>query len=362
MTEFAAQNTPVKVLQSMSILSTIQQTLLTSAAEDADRLPNWPEISWQVLQESGMLGWSVPNEFGGLGKGTVDFLVSLEEIATCCLTTTFILSQRESAVRRLLKGPEHLKSRYLPRLATGEIFLTVGLSQLTTSRQHLGPALRATRLMSGGFRLEGEIPWVTGAMQADAIVVGATLDDAGQLLIVIPADLIRGMIEPSLPLAALVGSQTSLIRCRGVEIPPDCILAGPAESVLGQVGGGGLETSCLAIGLASSAIRFMRHEAVARPFLAEGAEHLEQELLQVRARLHELAVTSPDPERTLELRTDCTKLALRATQAGLVIAKGNGFISPHPTQRWARQALFFLVWSCPRSVSEGVLAGLIDGN
>ena len=57
----------------------------------------------------------------------------------------------------------------------------------------------------------------------------------------------------------------------------------------------------------------------------------------------------------------CTRLALRATQAALLAAKGTGFVAPHPAQRWARQALFFLVWSCPRPVAEGVLGDLSDG-
>jgi len=43
----------------------------------------------------------------------------------------------------------------------------------------------------------------------------------------------------------------------------------------------------------------------------------------------------------------------------LTVAKGTGFVAPHPVQRWVRQALFFLVWSCPRSVAEGLLLQLL---
>ena len=39
-------------------------------------------------------------------------------------------------------------------------------------------------------------------------------------------------------------------------------------------------------------------------------------------------------------------------------AKGAGFVRPHPAQRWARQALFFLVWSCPRPAAEALLEEL----
>ena len=61
----------------------------------------------------------------------------------------------------------------------------------------------------------------------------------------------------------------------------------------------------------------------------------------------------------MALRVDCTVLALHATQTALTVAKGAGFVAPHPVQRWARQALFFLVWSCPRPAAEGILARLL---
>jgi len=342
----------------MNILSRHLRDQLAAMSEAADRSSAWPAESWQLLRDAGAPGWSILREYGGGGLEPVDVLCGMEEIAGSCLTTAFVLSQREAAVRHLLRGPEHLKDRYLPALASGELFSTVGLSQLTTSRQHLGPALRVSRLPSGGYQLDGEIPWVTGADQAAAIVAGATLSDATQLLVVIPADRLNGMIEPPLSLAALVGSRTSLIRCNRVIVESDCVLAGPTENVLGKSGGGGLDTSCLAIGLASAAIRFIRQEAELRPDLMTSAECFESTLHNVRDRLHALARSIVDPNLNLALRLDCTKLVLRATQAALMIAKGVGFVAPHPVQRWARQAMFFLVWSCPRPVAEGVLADL----
>ena len=117
---------------------------LATGAEAADRGGDWPAGSWAALRAAGVLGWAVPREYGGAGLGAVDLLRAGEALAAACPTTAFVLSQRDAAVRRLLAGPDRLKERYLPRLAAGETFLTVGLSQLTTSRQHGGPALLAT--------------------------------------------------------------------------------------------------------------------------------------------------------------------------------------------------------------------------
>jgi alkylation response protein AidB-like acyl-CoA dehydrogenase len=334
---------------------------LSANAEAADSAPQWPGASWLLLRDAGVLGWSIPREFGGAGRGPVELFEGYETLAAACLTTTFALSQREAAIRRLLPGPGPLKARWLPALARGDAFLTVGLSQLTTSRQHGAPALRATRLGPDAFRLDGEIPWVTGADQAQAVIIGAVVEDGSQVLFALPTDRPGVAIEPPLPLASLVGSRTSLIRCSGVELGGDCLLAGPAAHVLGAVGGGGLETSCLALGLAGAAIDYLRGEGLIRPHWKTVAERFEAARVAARRRLHELAAVTPGPEQALALRVDCTRLALRATQMALLAAKGVGFVTPHPAQRWARQALFFLVWSCPRPVSEGVLSDLLTG-
>lgn len=341
----------------MAVLSADILAKLIAGSEQADRDTPWPTAAWEALRQAGALGWSIPHEYGGAGLSAVECLSGLEEIAASCLTTAFALSQREAAIRHLLKGPLPLRERYLPQLARGEIYMTVGLSQLTTSRQHQGPALRATLLSEGRVQLDGEIPWVTGADRAAGIVVGATLPDATQLLLVLRTERVADQIDPPLPLASLGGSRTSLVHCHDVIIEPTEILSGPADSVLGKSGGGGLETSCLAIGLASAAIGYLRGEVTARPTLDAMTSRFESTLRSLRLRLHELAGAA-DPDRTLALRTDSTWLVLRVTQAALMVAKGIGFVAPHPTQRWARQAQFFLVWSCPRPVAEGVLARL----
>jgi butyryl-CoA dehydrogenase len=331
---------------------------LCAGAEAADRLPDWPRASWDALRSAGMTKWAVPLEYGGAGCTPVELLSAGESLASACLTTAFILSQREAAARQLLKGPARLKEHYLPGLAAGTHFLTVGLSQLTTSRQHLGPVFQAFPAIGGGFVLDGHVPWVTGADQAIAVVVGATLPDATQVLVVLPTDRPGTTVGAPLPLAALTGSRTSSIECEKVVVEPELVLAGPSENVLGKVAGGGLETSAAALGLAAAALEYLCREAADRPILADHAERFGAILTASRERLHALA-GSPPSDATLALRVECTRLALRTTQAALLAAKGVGFVAPHAVQRWARQALFFLVWSCPRPVADGVLKDLL---
>src|SRR5262249_32466006 len=198
----------------------------------------------------------------------------------------------DAACRRLRDGSnEALRRELLPALAHGDTFATVGLSQLTTSRQHLQPSLRA-RLNADALALDGVIPWVTGASRANHFVIGAVLDDSRQVLAVLPASLPGVRVGPPLGLMALEGSLTAEVTCENVVLDRRWLLAGPAERVLaaGQRGGaGGLETSCLALGLAGAAIDYLAREAAARPELHPGVMRLEKRRRHIREDLHRLA-------------------------------------------------------------------------
>jgi alkylation response protein AidB-like acyl-CoA dehydrogenase len=333
---------------------------LASGAERADAVADWPAASWDALRQAGVLGWAVPPERGGLGLAQAELLEGQVALGAACPTTAFILSQREAALRLLLRFPQgDVAARLLSGLPRGERFSTVGLSQLTTSRQHhRAPALLATPV-EGGYRLDGEAPWVTAADHADALVLGANLADGRQALFVVPTDRPGLHVGPPLPLAALAGSRTAAVRCDGVGLPGDCLLAGPGEQVLGPSAGGGLETSALAVGLGDAATRWLEDEAARRPDLSPVASAFAAERSAVWRQLVGLAGGTPGREEVLALRVRATRLALRSTQAALVVAKGAGFVAPHPVQRWARQAMFFLVWSCPRPAAEGLLDDLL---
>jgi hypothetical protein len=129
---------------------------------------------------------------------------------------------------------------------------------------------------------------------------------------------------------------------------------------IGRGGTGGLETSCLALGLAGAAISYLKQEALARPDLRPGAERLDQARHHARGELFRLAQEGGSAEAALTLRARANTLVLRATQVALTASKGTGFLLQHPAQRWARQALFFLVWSCPRPAAEATVASLMS--
>jgi len=335
---------------------------LRSHAAEADEVLQWPETSWQTLIRGGVVRGAIPQPFGGHGWDGLEILTQYEKLAAACLTSCFILSQRDAAVRRIRDSRnQELAREVLPNLAAGKTFTTVGLSQLTTSRQHSKPALTA-RESGDEFILDGFMPWVTGAIRADFFVTGGVLEDGRQILAVLPRDLFGVSVGPAAELMALQGSMTAEVRCSQVLLGRRWLLAGPVEKVMagGRGGTGGIETSCLALGLTVAAVQYLHEESTARPDLKPTAERLEHACNHIRAELHEAMQHGCNSDAAAAIRGRANTLVLRATQAALTASKGAGFLRGHPAQRWARQALFFLVWSCPRPAVEATMAYFCD--
>lgn len=333
---------------------------LTELADATDRERRWPAEQLALCGAAGVHEWFVDRPLGGQGWSDADVTQGYLRLAEACLTTAFILTQRSGAVRRIAVCEQpHLAERLLPDLIAGRTFATVGISHLTTSRRHLErPVLRATPTPAG-WLLDGYSPWVTGGPFAQTIVTGATLDDGRQVLVAVPGQLSGVQPQPPLELVALSASATGEVRFHDVDVPGDCLLAGPCENVMarGAAGTGGLQTSALACGLTSAACGYLERESERRGDLGAVAEALrgEQQLLArdlIRAAGGDAACSAE------ELRARANRLVLRATQAALTAAKGTGYLTGHPVGRWCREALFFLVWSCPQPVAAAHLCEL----
>lgn len=338
-----------------------QLAQLTGEVENGE--PQWPASQFERLAEAGVLGWVIPKQYGGREVSEAELTWGYEQLASACLVTTFVLTQRNGACQRIAGSDnEGLKSNLLPSLCRGELFATVGVSHLTTSRQHLKtPAVQARRSGSS-FVFNGTVPWVTGATHADCIVTGGTCSDGTQVLAAIPTDS-QGVVPKQPPqLLALNASHTASVQLDSVQVDTAQLIAGPAEQVMKRGIGGGagsLTTSALALGTTRGALHRLRREAERRPDLIETCEALEADRVQIESAMYRLIAGEPsDNDSTVNtetIRKRANSLVLRSTQAYLAASKGAGFVQGHPAERSVREALFFLVWSCPQPVLAAAL-------
>jgi butyryl-CoA dehydrogenase len=343
---------------------------LRASAQACDQTGEWPGRDWEDLCAIGATRWVLPRDLGGDELSPLELHMKYERIAAASLTAALILTQRDAAADLIASSPrEGPQGPTTAALLTGTNYVTVGIAQLTTSRQGGPPALRATPVDPGAssgpaYRVEGVIPWCTGAANAAAGVAGAVTPDGRQVLFTIPVPSPGLTVEPPMQLAALRASWTAELRCDGVLISPEQVLRGPAAGVLSPRRTHlPLGQAFLALGLCRAAIDLIGGHASVQAQRA--VEQFERQLAAVREEV--VALSAPD--RTADataaapaLRGRCNDLAVRATHAAVALYKGTGLLPDHPAQRLARESMFLLVWSCPTPVTDCTVDLLAEGN
>jgi alkylation response protein AidB-like acyl-CoA dehydrogenase len=310
----------------------------------------------------GVMAWGIPSQFGGIEMSVAGQVAGFERLASACLVSTFVLSQRNAAVSRIAASEnESLRAELLPRFAQHEVMATVGISHLTTSRQHLRKPAVLAEPDGDGFRFEGDVPWVTGAAISDFVLTGGTLSDGRQLLALLPTKDPTVSVGAAPPLLALNASQTASLTLQRTFIARDRIVAGPIDRVVASATGGtgSVTTSALAVGAAAGVLEHFANEVEKRPELAEivAPFEVERETISHAIADHLEAMSGGSTPRMSSeaIRQRANSLVLRVSQAYMAASKGAGFVTGHPAERAVREAMFFLVWSCPQPVVNAAL-------
>jgi glutaryl-CoA dehydrogenase len=129
------------------------------------------------MGELGLLGPTIPEAYGGAGLGYVAYGLIAREIERVDSGYRSAMSVQSSLVMHPIYayGSEAQRSRYLPKLATGELVGCFGLTEPDHGSDPGSMVTRAERV-TGGFRLTGAKMWITNAPIADLAVVWAKLD------------------------------------------------------------------------------------------------------------------------------------------------------------------------------------------
>ena len=319
-----------------------------------DRSGKWPTEDLKALSVGGATAWSIPKNFGGDDLPALELHLRYEQLATASVAAALILTQRDAAVGLIDAAVDFpRRTHWLTQLSRGYAWATVGIAQLTTSRQGGTPAVTATA-SGAGYALNGTIPWATGAAAADVIVTGAALENGQQLLVAISPDDVGVTVLPGLPMVALTCTSTGPIELRNVVVSADSVMRGPTGTALiPRRNGLVLGQTFIATGLCRAALDLIGTHDSDRARAAAAAFSHQLETLRERVRL----LCQPGQEsaaaaENAPLRGACNDLALRVTHAAVALFKGAALVLDHPAQRLAREAMFLLVWSCPNPVID----------
>jgi acyl-CoA dehydrogenase len=194
-------------------LADLRSAVRAFLAEDRRRFGWQPAVDcwlsrWDAdfsgrLAEAGLVGLTIPVEYGGRGLGFLHrYVVTEELLAAGAPVGAHWIADRQVAPALLTYGSDEQRRRLLPRIAEGRLYSAIGMSEHGAGSDLAAVATRATRT-DDGWLLNGSKVWTSGAHEAHQVVVLARtspLDPehrhAGFSQFIVPTDAPGVTIEP----------------------------------------------------------------------------------------------------------------------------------------------------------------------
>ncbi len=175
----------------------------------------------------GLLGATIPEEYGGAGLGYVCYGLAVREIERVDSGFRSAMSVQSSLVMHPIYayGDEAQRKKYLPKLASGEWVGCFGLTEPDHGSDPGGMRTRAEKI-SGGYRLSGTKLWITNAPIADVFVVWAKSAAHGDEIRGFVLERgVKGLTTPKIEgKLSLRASITGEISLSNVEVPESALL------------------------------------------------------------------------------------------------------------------------------------------
>ena len=185
-----------------------------------------PEI-FREMGKMGLLGTTIPEEYGGLGSNYVSYGLVAREIERVDSGYRSMMSVQSSLVMYPIYayGSEEQRRKYLPGLASGELIGCFGLTEPDAGSDPAGMKTRAVRTDTG-YRLSGSKMWISNSPIADVFVVWAKSDaHDGKIRGFVLEKGMKGLSAPKIGgKLSLRASVTGEIVMDGVEVGEDALL------------------------------------------------------------------------------------------------------------------------------------------
>ena len=182
---------------------------------------------FRLMGEAGLLGTTIPEEYGGLGAGYVTYGLVAREIERVDSGYRSMMSVQSSLVMYPIYayGSEEQRQKYLPKLASGEFIGCFGLTEPDAGSDPAGMKTRAEKTATG-YRLTGSKMWISNAPFADVFVVWAKSEaHGGRIRGFILDKGMKGLSAPKIEgKLSLRASTTGEIVMDGVEVGEDALL------------------------------------------------------------------------------------------------------------------------------------------
>jgi short/branched chain acyl-CoA dehydrogenase len=345
-------------------------------AAEIDRNKRFPYEIFAELGELGLMGMTIPEEYGGAGADTLSYAIAVEELARVDSSVAITVAAHHSlgTLPIHLFGDERQKREWLPDLASGRRLAAFGLTE-PDAGSDAGATRTTARLEGGAWVVDGAKIFITNA--GTEITWGVTItaltgkDEISN--VVVPNGTPGYAVSEPMEKLGWRASDTRELSFQGAEVPEGNLLGARGEGFrqfLRILDGGRISVAAMAVGLAQGAYDLAvgyareRHQ-FGRPIAAFQAVQgklvdMATEIEAARLLVHR-AAWEKDRGRDFARIAAMAKLysgelSHRVVDAALQIHGGYGFMDESPISRFYRDQKVLEIGEGTNEIQRMVIA------
>lgn len=377
----SVQSDEIRLLRDM-VQKFVAQEMPRSAARRWDKENRFPREVFEKLSETGVLGLTIPEEYGGSGRNIVAAMTVIEELSrrSMAVAIPYIMATCYAGMNIVDCGSEEQKKTLLPKVVAGELLLAYGWTEPDIGAD-LASVKSTARREGDKVVVNGAKRFCTGAEFSDYIYALVRSDPTGPKyrnlsLILVPSTAPGVRIE-RMDMLGLKGATTTDVTFQDVTVPADCIMGGEEGWNRGweMIAGAGLdvekiEVAAMALGIAEAAFADTweysqeRQQFGTRISAFQAVRH---KLAELKTRLHAARLMMKDAAFLTQSQIRCgvetsmTKLFVTETARDVVLECLNifgayGYSKEFDIERYVRDVLLMPIIGGSSAIQKNNIA------
>ena len=363
--------------------STVHDFVAREVKPKAREVDEKGEFNWAAVHKMGplgLLGLSVPEEYGGPGVDAISAAIAIEELGWACGSTALAIAAHNGlgCASVALFGSEKLKQRFLPPAASGEGKLAALALTEPGAGSDLKGGVSVRAVLDGDeWVINGTKMWCTNASIADFIVTLVRTDPrvgSNTLsMVLVPTNTAGLHIGPPEKKMGLKGSPTHAVTYENVRVPASYLvgeLGKGLQQALVVLDGGRIGIGALSIGLAQAAYEeALRYSAERQTFgqplsayeaiqwmLSNAATEIQAARWMVYHAAWLKEQKRPFSKEAAMAKLFASEMAERVCRDAIQIHGGYGYSREYPVERMYRDARLMTIGEGTSEIQRLVIA------
>lgn len=360
----------------------VAQEKIKPMALEYDEKNEFPWDLVKVMSEADLFGVFIPEEYGGMGFGTFELCLVVEELSKACGGISLAVAANALGLFPiLLHGTDDQKKKYLPDLATGKKIAAFALTEANAGSDALG--MKTVAVKDGDhYVLNGTKQWITNGGVAETYTVIAKTNPAkgarGLSAFIVEKDtpgFTFGKKEDKMGIRA---SATRELVFQDCKVPAENLLGGEGKGAIVAIStlnnsrpGVGAQALGIAAGALEDAIQYSRERTQFGQSISsfQAVQHMladmATEVEAARALMYATARTIDAGAKSFALESAMTKLfcsdvAMKVTTDAVQVYGGYGYMKEYPMEKRMRDAKITQIYEGTNQIQRNEIAlGLI---